>query len=330
MRKIIKAASVESPNRQYSADLLGFLAEQGLSKDEILDNMMKYFNADDVVACLESIARDYDIPIESCDIINCSTTASSKTEDDWRREYFDLESDPDLDPKRVEDILAINWNSVTAEDSEFFMYDTKMFPDLSVVESVDYADDEEWDAMNNAGYDGGYIIKNRDGSTRYVAWLPYPNNDNIEDVTELVEYAIGNRAYREETKQNDFAAALEDYNKRIADEAYGKRINSSSNVSNVNTSTVSFDFVNDGDYNGHAIIDAVMDILRSYGVNPLGGSFEEVDYSGYPEYADEIVSQCNVDFEWEDDYDADGIQNEIEVSLIPYEVIGVQFNAVGE
>lgn len=303
MKKIIKAASVESPNRQYSADLLDFLTEQGLSKDEILDNMMKYFDADDVVACLEGIAKDYDIPIESCDIINCNTAASSKTEDDWRREYFDPESNPDLDPKRVEDLLAINWNSVTAEDSEFFMYDTKMFPDLSVIESVDYANDAEWDAMNNAGYDGGYVIKNRDGSTRYVAWLPYPNNDNIEDVTNL--FASTDVNCSSTTVMNSTAA-------------------------DANTSTVSFDFIHDGDYDEHGIIDAVMDILRSYGTNPLGGSIEEVDYSDYPEYANEMVSQCNVDFEWEDDYDADAIEDEIGIALMPLEVIGVQFNAVGE
>lgn len=303
MKKLIKAASVESPNRQYSADLLSFLTEQGLSKDEILDNMMKYFDADDVVACLEGIARDYDIPIESCDMINCSTAASSKTEDDWRREYFDPESNPDLDPKRVEDILAINWNSVTAEDSEFFMYDTKMFPDLSVIESVDYVDDAGIDIVTDAGYDGGYVIKNRDGSTRYVAWLPYPNNDNMEDVTNLFA----------STSVNCSSNAI-----------------MNSTAADVNTSTVSFDFIHDGDYDEHGIIDAVMDILRSYGVNPLGGSFEEVDYSDYPEYANEMVSQCNVDFEWEDDYDADAIEDEIGIALMPLEVIGVQFNAVGE
>lgn len=303
MKKIIKAASVESPNRQYSADLLDFLTEQGLSKDEILDNMMKYFDADDVVACLEGIAKDYDIPIESCDMINCNTSAPSKTEDDWRREYFDPESDPDLDPKRVEDLLAIDWNSVTAEDSEFFMYDTKMFPDLSVIESVDYADEAEWDVMNDAGYDGGYVIKNRDGSIRYVAWLPYPNNDNIEDVTKL--FASTDVNCNSTTVMNSTAA-------------------------DVNTSTVSFDFIHDGDYDEHGIIDAVMDILRSYGTNPLGGSIEEVDYSSYPEYADEMVSQCNVDFEWGDDYDADAIEDEIGIALMPLEVIGVQFNAVGE
>lgn len=303
MKKIIKAASVESPNRQYSADLLDFLTEQGLSKDEILDNMMKYFDADDVVACLEGIAKDYDIPIESCDMINCNTSAPSKTEDDWRREYFDPESNPDLDPKRVEDLLAIDWNSVTAEDSEFFMYDTKMFPDLSVVESVNYANDADWDVMNDAGYDGGYVIKNRDGSTRYVAWLPYPNNDNIEDVTKL--FASTDVNCNSTTVMNSTAA-------------------------DVNTSTVSFDFIHDGDYDEHGIIDAVMDILRSYGTNPLGGSIEEVDYSSYPEYANEMVSQCNVDFEWEDDYDADAIEDEIGIALMPLEVIGVQFNAVGE
>lgn len=303
MRKVIKAASVESPNRQYSADLLGFLTEQGLSKDEILDNMMKYFDADDIVTCLESIARDYDIPIESCDTINCNTTASSKTEDYWRREYFDPESNPDLDPERVKDILAINWNSVTAEDSEFFMYDTKMFPDLSVIESVDYANDDEWDAMNDAGYDGGYVIKNRDGSIRYVAWLPYPNNDNIEDVTNL--FASTSVNCSSNTIMNSTAA-------------------------DVNTSTVSFDFIHDGYYNGDEIISTVMDVLAENGVDPLGGSFESVDYSGYPEYADKIVSQCSVDFEWEHDYDADAIEDEIGLALMPLEVIGVQFNAVGE
>ena len=253
--------------------------------------------------------------------------SGKKREDECRKKWYTAESYPEIDAKRIEDFHKINWNDVIAEDCETFLIDEDAFPVLSAIKSVRYFDDDEQKWAEDNGYDGGYVVEfNKPAEVKYAGWRF--GDSKFDDVSEEIEYAIGNKAYRDTTAENDFAALTEDNNKRIAEEAYSKKVNSATDTnSELHTSTVSFDFVHDGDYDSHGIIDAVMDILRSYGTNPLGGSFEEVDYSGYPEYANEIVSQCNVDFEWEDDYDADAIEDEIGIALLPYEVIGLQFHS---
>lgn len=230
MRKIIKAASVESPNRQYSADLLDFLTEQGLSKDEILDNMMKYFNADEVVACLESIARDYDIPledsIESCDIVaNDKITASREGNAEMLRlvnKWYDIESYPDADPQRLAALRGIKWD-INAEDVEYFLYDTEVFPDLTQLEYVDYFDDRMQDWVEKEGYDGGYIVIYKNGAEKDFAW--YAGKPELYDVTEDATYMFGNQEYRDAVKNEPFAFAMERYNDKIAEETYGNKWN---------------------------------------------------------------------------------------------------------
>ena len=303
MRKVIKAAS--NPTRDRAVDLQNFLIDQGVSEHDMLIEIFKKLSADDVVEYLEDIAREYDIPLEddiesSTDII--ASKRSKSAEDELRAELYTAENYEDelADTSRCKDLLAIDWNDVTAEDCETFLLDEDAFPVLKNIKSVRYFDGDEQKWAEDNGYDGGYVVtfSKPAGDVKYAAWNF--GVDKFDDVSDEIA------------------------------ETFSKKINSATNVSDVNTSTVSFDFINDGDYDGNAIIDSVMDILRSYGTNPLGGSFEEVDYSGYPEYANEIVSQCNVDFEWEDDYDANAIEDEIGIALLPLEVIGVQFNAVGE
>jgi hypothetical protein len=227
--------------------------------------------------------------------------SGKKREDECRKEWYTAESYPEVDAKRIEDFHKINWNDVIAEDCETFLIDEDAFPVLSAIKSVRYFDDDEQKWAEDNGYDGGYVVEfSKPAEVKYAGWRF--GDSKFDDVSEEIEEALKNS---------------------------NKEINSATDTnSELHTSTVSFDFVHDGDYDSHGIIDAVMDILRSYGTNPLGGSFEEVDYSGYPEYANEIVSQCNVDFEWEDDYDADAIEDEIGLSLLPYEVIGLEFRSL--
>jgi len=290
MRKIIKASNT---TRDRAVDLQEFLIGQGVSEHDMLIEVFKKLSADDAVEILEDIAKDYDIPLEENIESSTNITASRKTEDEWRAEYFRPEVYPHVDPKRLSDMLAVDWGgSVSAEDSEYFVYEYELFPDFSVIESIDYARQQIYDRLvRKYNYGGAYVVKYKDGTTRYFAWKDYPHNDEMEEVTDLVVEKLEGEP---------------------------------------NTSTVSFDFIHDGDYDGNEIIDTVMDIIRNYGGYPLGGSFEEVDYSGYDEYAHRPVSQCNVDFEWEDDYDADAIEDEIGIALMPYEIIGLQFNSVGD
>lgn len=103
------------------------------------------------------------------------------------------------------------------------------------------------------------------------------------------------------------------------------------------TSSVSFDFINDGEYNFRTLESAILDAVGQADVYPLGFDVREVDYSGYPEYEDQIVTQGGVDFEWEDSglpdesgYIADDIESFIADALekFGYELIGIDFYAV--
>lgn len=92
----------------------------------------------------------------------------------------------------------------------------------------------------------------------------------------------------------------------------------------------SFDFVHDGDYDEKAIEDVIENVFDGLGLSVLGVSFEHVDYSDYPEYDDENVSQCQVNFDWETDYPQETITKMIEqrISELGYEVIGSDFYTI--
>ena len=94
-------------------------------------------------------------------------------------------------------------------------------------------------------------------------------------------------------------------------------------------SYVSFDFIHDGSYDENRIEDVVADVINSAGGQFMSLSFEEVDYSDYPEYEGEVVSQCSADFEHNGDYDQEKIEWYLQdrVEALGYEVIGVDFGA---
>lgn len=52
-----------------------------------------------------------------------------------------------------------------------------------------------------------------------------------------------------------------------------------------------------------------------------------VDYSMYPEYADKNVSPCGIDFDWEDDYDQDGVSKRIHkvMQFLGYKIAGAPY-----
>lgn len=242
-------------------------------------------------------------------------------EDKLREAWYTTENYPEVtDASKFEDFKRIDWCDLTAEDCETFLVGDY---DLSSINSVRYFDDDEQDWAEANGYDGGYVIND----TQDLAW--HFGSDDFVDVTDKITYAIGNKPYRDATKENDFAVITEDYNRAIANEAY-KNLNSATQT--INTSAYSFDFIHDDDYDAKAIEDAIVDVLVAEGVTPLGGSFESVDYSDYPEYRDALISQCNYDFEWTDDYDEYAIDNGVVAALdaLGYKVIGSDFYSIGE
>ena len=218
---------MESPNRAYSSDLLDFLVGQGVSKDEILINMMKYFDADAVVDCLESIARDFDIPledsIESCDVVSSSCARAIKGSsyaNDLVAEWYTPESYPEFDSKRLADMKTINWE-IEPEDAEFILVNTEVFPDLSEIKSVSYLEDKMQFWVEKEGYDGGYIVIYNNGAERDFAW--YGGRPELYDITEDATYMFGNQKYRDSVKNEPFAHAMSRYNDRIAEETYGNK-----------------------------------------------------------------------------------------------------------
>lgn len=114
-------------------------------------------------------------------------------------------------------------------------------------------------------------------------------------------------------------------------------IKTNSSTGTTKTSAVSFDFINDGNWNTKQLEGTITDAVEKADVYVLGVDFREVDYSGYPEYAGKIVTQGGVDFEWEDSglpdesgYIADDIEAFIAEALdkCGYELIGIDFYSV--
>ena len=77
----------------------------------------------------------------------------------------------------------------------------------------------------------------------------------------------------------------------------------------VGISTAAVDFTHSGDYDVQAIMESLNYFLDQSGYTLLEMDFREVDYSGYPEFRDKIVTQLGFDFYWgEVDYDSEVIK----------------------
>ena len=96
------------------------------------------------------------------------------------------------------------------------------------------------------------------------------------------------------------------------------------------TSQVSFDFIYPRDYSYGRVTRIAMDALDQSGVTAIAADIDSVDYSGYPEYEDENVAQCTVDFVWTGTYDSEIIQSSLEEAFeeMDYQIIGFDFRAL--
>ena len=90
---------------------------------------------------------------------------------------------------------------------------------------------------------------------------------------------------------------------------------------NPNVSWGAFDFICDcetaDEWNTleREIENAVYKCCCKYGCEFLGIDFDSVDYSDYPEFADERVTQCQFDFGWVDPYAYEELSDDIEFAI---------------
>lgn len=89
-------------------------------------------------------------------------------------------------------------------------------------------------------------------------------------------------------------------------------------------STLSFDFIYDGEYDRDSIFDAISVILKKYSGYIVYLDFDSIDYSMYPEYADYSISQCIVTFIHNKMIDSHSITEDVHDALldIGYTTIG--------
>lgn len=90
----------------------------------------------------------------------------------------------------------------------------------------------------------------------------------------------------------------------------------------------SFDFIWKDDYDAQEIESVIYRVFQDdFNLEVFGIDFHSVDYEDIKEYAGENISQCGVDFAWEDDYPDGDIVNAVAAELQPlgYTLIGYDF-----
>ena len=90
----------------------------------------------------------------------------------------------------------------------------------------------------------------------------------------------------------------------------------------------SFDFIWKDDYDAQEIESVIYRVFQdNFNLEVFGIDFHSVDYEDIKEYAGENISQCGVDFAWEDDYPDGDIVNAVAEALQPlgYTLIGYDF-----
>ena len=90
----------------------------------------------------------------------------------------------------------------------------------------------------------------------------------------------------------------------------------------------SFDFIWKDDYDAQEIESVIYRVFQdNFNLEVFGIDFHSVDYEDIKEYAGENISQCGVDFAWENDYPDGDIVNAVAEALQPlgYTLIGYDF-----
>lgn len=92
----------------------------------------------------------------------------ANVEDRLRAELLDPENYPELDSQYLLDALAVDWNNVTAEDSELIVVNNTSL-DFDNIRSIRYLNKKEAAAARKEGIDDGYAIEFPDG-IHYYTW----------------------------------------------------------------------------------------------------------------------------------------------------------------
>lgn len=107
-----------------------------------------------------------------------------------------------------------------------------------------------------------------------------------------------------------------------------RKIVVASSMNPTHDSAVSMDYIGEPSVYGlRNIEDAIEKVFNNFGYECLGVDFTEVDYSGYPEYADEQVGQVGADFRWSESYPESELRQALEDAIyeVGYLVIGTSF-----
>lgn len=117
-------------------------------------------------------------------LILSSNFAAPRTREESRRavdKWYKEEDYPQYADK-LRYAREIFWDWINMEDVECFLEGNDNV-DLSKVDSVRYMDNDEFSAIEDEGYEGGYIITYKNGEVKAYAWRPYPYNlDSLDEV----------------------------------------------------------------------------------------------------------------------------------------------------
>lgn len=147
---------------------------------------MEWSGPIDRIEIVDINPEDYDYSDDTIFNSTKITASSSSREDAKRNKMYRPSLYPDVDPERIEDLLAIDWTDVTSHDCKDFLIDTELFPDLSKIASVSYADDDTLANIAEIGYDGAYSVTYTDGTTSTFAWADGTDGlDEIQSCTSI-------------------------------------------------------------------------------------------------------------------------------------------------
>jgi len=168
------------------------------------------------------------------------------------------------------------------------------------------------------------VKKGSDGHSyvrQYMKW------DTENGTVKNYNASKSNRGRYHRATQQTINQILEDYTEVTSATNSRRRVTSDTHAE-YEYSKMSFDFAYDGDYDETLVTQAAELALAPEDV--LGFEFESVDYSSYPEYAGMSISQCQVDFRWEYDYDRKHIEACLHNYLAKrgYALIGIDFESM--
>ena len=120
--------------------------------------------------------------------VDYTSKRGNERENELRKQWYTPEAYDDVDPERIKDLLAIEWDGVSAEDSECILYDDI---DLKPIKKISYLEGDDLEYAYDKGFEGGYVFTYKDGTFKKFGWRPYP--DNLDPLVEIDASSIPKR-----------------------------------------------------------------------------------------------------------------------------------------